>query len=373
MFSVSSAFLEALRTSHRIAVRGRAFAGTTPVLVAGSRELLITGGEITADGGSFVRRTVRGLEVTSPDGRSSTLRNALTTTGTEILLERGVVFPNGRIEYVPVGRFRVNTVEDDVAKPGVVTISGSDRFVRVVDDRFLAPRSAVPGLTVGMMIERLIRESVPNAAVFGTTGIGARGWTRAGVVWEEDRAQAVADLARSVGAGVYADPTGSFVIAAEKTLADPADWLIDSGRTGVLLGGRRTITRDGVYSVVVASSSPTDGGPPVTATAEDTSPTSPTYVRGPFGRVPRFYSSPLLATVDQAAAAARSILGRSIGARSSLSLESAVNPAIEVGDRIDVFLPDGGFQRHIVDGFSFPLGPGPMTVETRSASEVTSE
>jgi hypothetical protein len=147
---------------------------------------------------------------------------------------------------------------------------------------------------------------------------------------------------------------------------------VNAGANGVLLDGERKTARGGVYNSVVATSSPTDGPAPVYGIAEDTSPTSPTRVTGPFGRVTRFYSSPLLRSNAQAASAAKAILSRSLGRRQALSLSTMVNPALESGDRIDVVLPDGSLQYHLADGFTVPLSPSaPMPIETRTSSEAT--
>lgn len=364
MYAVSSAFLEALRSSHEVTIRARLYADATTTTP--TTELSVVDGSVRVDTGSGVRRSLS-AKFASADGSTATLLALLTNTGQEIGVDRGIRFPNGRVEWAPLGRFRIDTVEDDLAERGAVSVTAPDHAARIIDDRFLAPRSASVGLTIGLQIERLLQESIPGVPVNYPASTPT---IRNGVVWEESRWDAVVDLAASIGCVVYADPTGAFQVVPPKTMNDAADWLVDSGRTGVLLGGGRSSTREGVYNSVRASSSPTDGSAPVSAVAEDTDATSATYVSGPYGRVPRFYASPLLTTTAQAQSAAQSILARSLGKRGSLSLESIVNPALEGGDRLDVFLPDGGYQRHLVDAFEIPLSPsGSMTIQTRSASE----
>lgn len=360
-----AAFLSALTGSHEVVVRARVYAdATTTTPVAGGEDLAVDAGSVRVDAGSGVRR-VLSATIASPDGKSSTLRSLLTTSGREVGVERGIRYPNGRVDLVPVGRFRIDTVEDSLESPGAVDVTCPDHAARVLDDRFLSPRSGTVGIPIAEQIRRLIQGTIPGVSVY-TPPTSPN--VRAGVVWEEDRWEAVVALADSIGCVVYADPTGAFQVAPAKTLVDPPDWLIDSGARGVLLGGKRAATREAVYNSVRASSSPTDGSDPVYAIAEDTDVTSSTYVSGPFGRVPRFYDSPLLVTTAQCLTAAQAILARSIGVRSGLTLSSIVNPALDVGDRVDVFLPDGGLQRHVIASFTLPLDPeSPMSIETRAA------
>lgn len=366
MYSVSRAFLFAIASSHSIEVTATAY--LNDVVVAGAEDLLVSEGSVRVDGKSVVRRSVEGLKVTSSDGRTDTLRTLLEPPGTEVQVWRGIRYPAGNVEKVSIGRFVLSQVDDDLAQAGAVTVTGQDRMSRVVADRFLTPRAGTVGQRVAAQIANLIQETIPGATV--TDNSGRNDTVPAGVVWERERGDAVNELATSIGCEVFADPNGDFVISPISSLSSPPVWTVHSGSNAVLLGGTRSTTRDGVFNAVVVTSSPTDGSAPSFGYAEDTDPTSPTYVSGPLGRVPRFYSSPLIATDAQATAAAQTILAKSIGRRGSLALVVMVNPALEVGDRIDVVLPEGGLQRHIADGFTVPLTPdGTMPVATRSTED----
>lgn len=366
MWPVTNSFLQAIRSSHAIEIRGTVYFDGAVV----EQNVRIVEGSVRADGRSSVRRSISGLKVVSASGTTSALREVFDTGGAEILLERGVRYPTGRIELVPVGRFRVDVVEDEIAQEGVVSVTGGDLSARVIDDRFQAPRRSTDGLTTQAMIERLIQESIPSAFLLNSVeNVGEVG---GGVVWERERWDACLSLATSIGGELYAAPDGDFVLRAARTLSDPPDWTVSAGASGALIGGARRSTREGVANSIVASSAATDGTTPVYAVAEDTDPASATYVGGPYGRVTYFYTSPLLGTTTQCQAAADAILQRTLGRRSSLAIESLVNPALEVGDRIDVLLPDGSVQRHLVDAFDLPLDPSEaMRIETRVADLTT--
>lgn len=370
MYPVSREFLTAIRSSHAIAIKVEAYRDGT--LVAGGDTLIVAEGSVRVEPRAKVRRTLDGLKLVSLDGQTATLRDILDEYGTELQVYRGVRYPSGRTELAPIGRFRIDSIDDALEEPGAVTITAQDLAARVVDDRFMTPRTATAGATIPAQITTLIQESIPGAVV--TDESGATATVPAGVVWERERWDAIDSLATSIGCEVFADPEGNFRIVPVTFLDSPAVWTVNAGSNGVLLGGQRSSTRDGVYNVVVASSSPTDGSTPVYGTASDTNPSSSTRVGGPFGRVPRFYSSPLIRTTTQAFAAASSILTRAIGRRGSLTLTSLVNPALECGDRIDVVLPSGLVQAHIADGFTVPLtAEESMPIATRATTDLPEE
>jgi hypothetical protein len=364
LYAVGSEFLDAIRASHTIIVQATAY--RSGYVVPGGANLQVLDGTVRADGGSNIRRTVEGLRIAADDRRTQTLLDVLDERGTELQISRGVIYPTGRVELAPVARIRIDSLEDDLAEPGVVALAGQDRAVYLVDDKFLTPRAATAGARITAQITALIQETLPNAAVWDDSGSAAT--VPGGIVWEQERWDAIAVLAGSIGCTVYADPRGDFHIAPVPTFDNPAVWTVDAGLDGVLLGGQRARSRDGVYNVVVATSSPTDGVAPVVGIAQDTDPYSPTRVGGPFGRVPRFYTSALISSQAQAAATAKALLDESLGRTSTIALTSMVNPALEVGDRINVVLADGVTVYHIADGFDVPLNPeGAMPIQTRAA------
>ncbi len=95
---------------------------------------------------------------------------------------------------------------------------------------------------------------------------------------------------------------------------------------------------------------------------------SPTYYYGSFGRVPQFYSSPLLLTNGQALQAAQTILARQLGTTQSVAFGAVVNPALEPSDTVLIQRPVAGIdQAHIIDRLTLPLtAEGAMSGQTRS-------
>src|SRR5690606_3912663 len=152
-----------------------------------------------------------------------------------------------------------------------------------------------------------------------------------------------------------------------RTPPDPEQpvWDVTHGRDGVLVSMARELSRDGVYNAVGARGEGADTEVPIQAVVVDSDPRSPTYWHGPFGKVPRFYSSPLITDVAQAASAAASLLRKSLGLPYGVSFGTIVNPALEPFDPIRVTYP-GRVERHIVETLTIPLTAGAaMTGTTR--------
>jgi hypothetical protein len=135
----------------------------------------------------------------------------------------------------------------------------------------------------------------------------------------------------------------------------------------VLVTSARRLTSKGVYNAVVASGEATDTNPPVSAVAIDNDPNSPTYFYGPFGKVPRFYSSPFITSTDQAFSAASTDLRRQFGLPYTISLDAIPHPGLEVWDPVRV-LPSvrDSWTTHALETMTIPLThDGAMTATSR--------
>lgn len=358
MYPVSDQFTAALRNPHAVAVRVDAYLGDT--LLVG--DLPIVGGAVTVHGGTGVRRT---LDLSVAD---VTLWPTLDVQGVELHPYRGIRFPDGREELVPLGRFSLDSTSKAVGPDGsgITVRSAPDRWARVQRARFLTPQSSVRTNTIAAEAIRLVQAAVPGVAyrseVTNGTLVGA-------LVWDRERDKAVNDLVTSIAADLYFDNLGEVVLAPAPLLSAPAVWTVDASPTGVLLGGQQTRDRSRTYNVVVASPSAINGLVPFTPQiASDTDSTSPTWVGGPFGQVPFFWSSPTLRNTTQALAAAQTILNRVKAVNAQLTAEQVVHPGLDHGDVVIAVLPDGTAERHLLDSVVIPLDvAGVQQLEARSS------
>lgn len=364
MYAVTATFLAALRLAHTAAVQVDAYRAGSLIATA----LPVIGGEVTVDSGSAVRRT---LNLTlAPDAG---LWDTLAPTGTELRPKRGIRYPSGVVEWVPLGRFVVDVQKLGYSPAGNLALTTPDHWADVQRAQFEAPFTSLPGALVRDEMARLVTLAISGLTVLNTTTSTS---VLRSVAWERDRAAAVAAMGKAIGAEAFFDNAGALVVRDVPTLgAQTPDWLIDASVSGVLLNADRERNRQKTYNVVVVNSSITDGQPPFDpVTVADTDPTSPTYVSGAFGRVPYFYTSPLLTTTGQATVAGTAILERVRGLAAQLSLESIVNPALDAGDVIDVLLPAvrrdlaRPVERHIIDRVTIPLTvAGSQAIDTRSS------
>lgn len=358
MWPVSNRWAPALTGSHAITVRaevwlGDTYLGTVP----------IGDGHIDATARNRVRRTAT---VTVPESLyPDNAADLLNPYGTQLRIYRGIDY-GGSSEDAPVFTGPIDTCDGRNRYGGQTDISCNDLGAALNDARFETPRAAPPGIATTAEIEGLIRDGIPGASVIRTAK--RDGTIPPGLMWDRDRGQAVDDLATSIGVEVWAGPDGGWHITDPATLDQPAVWTLTDGVNGTIVADQRTVSRKGVYSVVVVIVERTDGSTPIQVVVEDTDPTSPTYVGGPFGRVPRFYRSPLITNAAQALTAGRALLARSTGLTRTRQVTCVPNPALEVGDRIDISVA-GVLEQHVVDGFSLPLGTASpaMTITTRAA------
>lgn len=355
-------FAAAITGSHSLAVEVTAWHPNAPV----ETPVPISAGTVTADRGQLVRRT---CDITVP-GRewlSEDPNHILSPYGGMLRIRRGVTYPDRSRELVDLGVFVIQSAQIDY-RVGQVTINAADLMSRLVDDRFEAPRKPPTGTSSTRAVLDLIQETIPDAILTVSPDVTDRNY-RGTAVFEEDRAQAAVDIAATLGADVWADPDGTFQIAATPTIDDPPVVTLSSGPGGVLVSAAADLTRDGVYNAVVARSEPTDpDATPLTVTVRDQHAGSPTFYGGPFGRKPRFYSSPLFNDLAQVRAAATALLAKSIGLARSINLSAVPDPRLEPGDVIALWY--GGLtETHIIDAVSIPLtAEGDLTAATRVAT-----
>lgn len=359
MLPVSEVFLAALRSSHEAVFRAILCdaPGQTGVEPTGT-ELPLTdiGGSVTLDAEATVRGRCE-IEVAS-EWPETLDAESLTPYGAEVFVSRGISLGNGKIERAPLGYYRLTAVDQDDAPSGALRLTGLDRMQGVIEARFEAPLIFGEASTYGSVIEMIVSEVYPWVVIewddlAGDDPIGRT------VVGEEDRYALLLDLVTSLGKVAYFDYRGVLRI---ETPPDPTVpvWEVSAGRNGVLVSLARSLSREGVYNAVVAVGEALDDTPPVRGVAYDLDPESPTYWNGEFGKVPRFYSSPLLTTTGQATAAAESLLAQSTGLPYLVDFTSVPNPAIEPLDVVRVTYPRVGREPaatevHVISQVRIPL------------------
>ncbi|HEV7649382.1 MAG TPA: DUF5047 domain-containing protein [Actinophytocola sp.] len=371
MRPVSDEFLRTLRGSHRAIFRALVVEGHQTGVNPVGVEIPIDDGDIEFDSSANVRAT---LDLTTdPTYWPTDTDSLITPYGTEIFIARGVMLGAGQKVYVSQGYYRVNTTEQDDAPRGPVRISGADRMAGIVDGRLEKPVQFLAGASVATVFSTLVLDVYPNATIEYDFDADATTFPGSHIT-EQDRYGFLNDVVRALGKVWYWDYRGVLVVKDPPDPGDPA-WDINHGRSGVLITASRERTRDGVYNSVVATGEAPGDAPPALAIARDIATDSPIRWGGPFGKVPRFYSSPFITTNDQAGTAAVAILTQSRGLPYTVSFDTVVNPALEVLDPIRVSYSDRErVEVHVIDKLTLPLvADTPMRGTTRDQSSINVE
>lgn len=363
MRPVSDAFNRIIRGSHSIDVTARILTTYQEGVNPGGTDLAVIRGDVQMDSSADVRSTLE-LEVDGAGMWPSGPTDLLTPYGNEVFVRRGVVVAaDGSSELVSLGYFRIYSVDQDGTTDTAITLRCRDRMSGIVDARLEAPVQFQSSQSVSDVFTQLVQDVYPTATiVFDFDAVGTL--LGADQVADEDRYGFLLDVARSRGKVMYWDYAGRLQV---KTAPDPTVPVFDvnAGRDGVLVKLRRTLDRDGVYNAVVALGESPSGDEPVRAVARDLDPTSPTRWGGPFGKVPRFFYSAFMRTVQQASDAAVAMLQRSIGLPYNVDFTAVVNPALEPLDPILITHRDKS-ELHVIETLTVPLQVGdPMSGTTR--------
>ncbi|MEV5211322.1 DUF5047 domain-containing protein [Micromonospora sp. NPDC053740] len=368
MRPVTDAFLATVRGSHRAVFDARVVTpGQTGVDPDGT-QLVILDGDVQLDGTADVRST---LELTTdgtnmwPTGSGS----LLAPYGNEVFVRRGIAYGNGVTEWVSLGFHRIETSEQDDAPDGPIRLSGRDRMSGIIEGRLPGARAFPAPTTRGAMLAALVTEIYPWATIEWDEPAVRDGAIGRQIIVEQDRHAACDELVTTAGKSWWWDHRGVLVVRTPADATAPV-WEVNAGQDGVLVSLGRRLTREGVYNAVVVTGEGADRAAPVRAVAFDSGSQSPTRWGGPFGRVPKFYSSPLITTYNQAWDAARNMLSKELGLPYAVDFTAVPNPALEPGDPVRVAYP-GRSETHTIDRLTIPLtSDAPLKASTRELTTV---
>lgn len=341
---------QVITASHAISVRATASTAVLGVIP----NLPVSGGSVTADATSQVRRTA---SVTIADTTlwPGSPNDILSPLGSEMLIEYGVSIPGVGTEWIPLITGVITGVDRTLPAGAGLTVTLADRSSKVAEDEFVSPTQIGGGSTTYVQaLTGLVQHLYPNVVVIDKTGNS----TVCPVLEiNKDRwADGVEQICTAIAAEAFFDQQGRLVIRNQPTINDSIVWQASVGVGGVIVTKQDSQKRELVYNTVIASGMRTDGTSPVYAVVQDTDPTSPTYYLGPFGAKTRRYSSALLTTLPQATAAAQALLDRCRGEQASVSLTTITNPALEPGDVFKIRTPSAS-TLYVIDKVTTPLTP----------------
>ncbi len=368
MYPVTARFRTAITQPHRLATLVEVLQDGVPI---GDPIPSTIDATVTFDANAQTRSR---LDITLADDGTlglipTTASDRLAPYGNEIRVWRGLTYPDGTTELVPLGVFRLDDNDIDDTDTGLpLKLAAPDRSARIIDARFEEPGQVDQGENVATAIAQLITPAHPDVVMrFATTSL-----VTPAIFYEAqgDRWQLAQDIATAAAMRLYYDRLGELVLAPDAT-AEPV-LTIGEGETGSLVSVGKNWTRRGAYNRAIVTGENTGEGAPVRGVATDEDPLSPTRYDGPFGPAPVFMSSQLVTTTEQATDAAAALLRRQSGTTQRIRLGSFVLPHLDPGDAIRVTRGRLGLAEdiHVLDSLTIPLSPDGIMASTTRAVQV---
>ena len=358
MRSRTPRFDRVIYTPHLIASRVDVLFNRT--VVAGMPGIPVVAGEVQYDRNSAVMARSTIQVACNPDANPRLLPTAtaggpLSPYGYELQPWRGIRYGSGTddVELISLGIFPTQRTSIDAVSL-LATVEGSDRSQQVIDARLEADHVIPAGTNTGVAIEALIAAGVTGLtyAFQSTTN------TTPLIVWPTgtDRWEAAQQMARDISCELFFDHLGRCVLQSEPGAGSTPEITLRVGDGGQLTAAQLVLDREGTYNRVIATGENSQAATVYRGVATVADPGSEAYYDGGFGRKVRFYASPFIASNEQAASAAASILTTTSGLERGLSFTMLPNPAISPGTIARIVLPALDIDElHIIDRFPMPL------------------
>ena len=411
--SPSSAFVGAQRYG-AIFMQAQFYVYQLGYVVDGPFTNALSTGSLTVDRNSTYRRTGQFTIEVDPTVPPSLLVPSgptalLSPFGTEINIQIGIISssPGSNFaqvnQWIPLGQLEIATTDvDDTVNDIAVTLNVYDRSYTIDKRKFSQPYNfpaasgnfvdeimvllnQVWGQTVG--VAPLQYNITPTTATVPVASYnqGASPW------------QAATDMASAVGYELFFDingvvtglpipdpyttaPCWSFIEDQTVITSNPS-----SGGSESLLGSPYStppevqvqMTSEGIYNDIViqgtgTANAPSYTGPngtvsgtPTLAEAQDTNPTSPTYIAGGLGDIPNFVSSSLV-TSTSAQSMADNMLQASLSQAWTVTLQIAPNPIFDIDDVVAITRARVGLNNAyvVIDTITHNIRYGDLTTIT---------
>jgi hypothetical protein len=292
--------------------------------------------------------------------------------GTELKLWRGIEFPDGTQELLPLGVCGITDLRIDDSGQGLhMRATCMDRAERVSASGLPDDYNVPAGANYVEQIEILLRSVWPDIPLSlpSTPYLTPKLVFLAGAdPWEKAQT-----MATNIGCDLYFDPNGLCIM--QPVIADKSpDWAYEEGEDSMLLYVNRRLNRDTVYNhtIVVGESTSLSNGP-VRGEAMDLDPSSPTYVHGRFGNRLKRRKTSQVTTTPQAVEAAQRDLVKYSGLPEQLEVQTLVHPAHEINDFFTVVREDTKVDSiYVASKITIPLvhdRPIDMSVRVRGQTD----
>lgn len=369
MWSRSSRFDVAVTDSHEVVIDVSLWSPGMRQLLAA--DLAVVGGSVTASRTATRRRSCS-VDLVDDTGRLGEIFSSRRTVPpVELVVTRGIRYPDGTVETIPLGVFPVSEIK---ATRREYSLTAPDRSRRVSRHRLVDPRVYPVGTGYAWAAGDIAYSRfTPAGPTLVETSSSDATPTPIVLVETDDLWEVAEKLAGSAGCEIYYDQVGRAVVrdVADTVGADVA-WTFADGENSTLLDDTHLAISDepGYNGVLVVGEGSGGVTQPPRFLAIDSDPSSSTYWWAGddgYGRVPEVVTDPAAATGERAELIARARLRHWLGRNDSMGLATIPHPAVEPGDFVRVQW-DGLDQVMIVDSVSIPLD-----VETAATVSVRSQ
>lgn len=228
---------------------------------------------------------------------------------------------------VPIGRYRITDWADDDA--GKITVTAEGLLGLARDDLFTSPTSPAAGATLVSEAQRIVPGGMTVAYDASLTDRACP----ASMAWSDSKLAALQEIATAWPALLRSDSYGGVLFNAPLPAVPVPVLFLTDGVGGTVVAAPRSDTRKDVYNRVIASSS-NSGTADISAVADVTD--GPLSVNGDYGVVAMKWSSPLITSIDTAAASAATTLANNMRPALSIPVTMAPDPRVELDDPVQV-------------------------------------
>lgn len=329
MFISSDRFAESVKNSHDVITKCEIIdpSGTNVV-----GELDVIAGSVSVDS---TRKTRRSCSLSMQDPTGDLVPNAINDilqpySGYSLRVWRGISWRDGKSELFPLGTFwpynpRVNDLDNSLQ----INVDGYDRSKIISRMRWTAPYTIPAGTNTNAAIRTLLDNRMPGlryniepsehttpTMVFGTDVSGNDPWADAESIASSDGKELFFDARDIVTIRKVPDPD-----------QDPVVATFEEGENCTMTAISRENNGEVVYTGVVVIAEGSGLEEPIRYELWRTDTTL---------RIPYFYYSPSITTVEQAQVAAQAMLQRVARAQYGVQVQAVPDPRLEVGDVVRI-------------------------------------
>lgn len=355
MYGVSAAFLTALSNNHLVSVKVEVLAAGQVVSTLTGK--ILPGSKVSAVKGQPIRRNCSVKMIDDTGTLTPTDASALLAPyGNELRIWRGIQFADGTSEFASLGVFEITDCHVVDAGAGVsIDISGVDR----ADEVSRSTLTDIYSIAAGTNAVTAAKTLIANARSGLTFSLPVTSYNTPLLIYQggDDPWTKAISIAQMFGGEIFFDAVGDCVIQYEPTPYTQATvQTFAEGATCTMTDLDRAWTNRSIPNNVIREGAGTGVATPVRAVAQDTNPSSPTYISGKYGTVTDYLVDSKLLTTQQCQDAAKAALRLSKGKLEQMALQGIPNPALDIGDVVSVTRAKLGVgANYVIDALTIPL------------------